>query len=101
LIRVIQQKINMALLYCCHHWQQYLYTGGELMTPWTERRTISFILRLWVEPAATGEQPRWQGQIEHVGSGQITHFQIPAALVEFLTDSFQKAFPEFTNKERL
>jgi len=54
------------------------------VTTQTERRTISFILRLWAEPAAIGEQPRWQGQLEHVGSGQVTHFQIPPALVQFL-----------------
>jgi hypothetical protein len=56
------------------------------MTPLAERRTISFILRLWVEPTATYGQPRWQGQIEHVGSGQTTHFQVPAAFLDFLKD---------------
>ncbi|MFQ5855304.1 MAG: hypothetical protein ACE5LU_06650 [Anaerolineae bacterium] len=48
-----------------------------------ERHTISFILRLWVEPMEPGE-PQWRGQIEHVGSGEKTHFQVPPALLEFL-----------------
>ena len=55
------------------------------MTGLAERRTISFILRLWAEPTASDGPPRWQGQIEHVGSGQAIYFQIPAPLLEFLT----------------
>jgi len=55
------------------------------MTGLAERRTISFILRLWAEPTASDGPSRWQGQIEHVGSGQAIYFQIPAPLLEFLT----------------
>lgn len=50
-----------------------------------ERRTVSLIVRLWAEPTSTPGVLNWRGQVEHVGSGQITHFQIPPALVEFLT----------------
>jgi len=48
-----------------------------------ERHTTSFILRLWVEPMQSGES-QWRGQIEHVETGEKTHFQVPAALVGFL-----------------
>lgn len=34
-------------------------------------------------------EPHWRGQIEHVGSGATTHFQIPAALLEFFTEHIQ------------
>ena len=50
-----------------------------------ERHTISFIIRLWVEPMQLGE-PQWRGQIEHVETGEKTHFQVPAALVGFLAE---------------
>lgn len=51
-----------------------------------ERRTISFVVRLWAEPGPAPGALNWRGQIEHVGSGRITHFAIPPALVEFLTE---------------
>jgi len=60
----------------------------------SERHTISFILRLWVEPIQTEGEPRWRGQIEHVGSGEKTHFQLPAALVEFLVANLPAAAAE-------
>lgn len=54
------------------------------MSQFLERRTVSFIVRLWTEPGLTPGALNWRGQVEHVGSGQIIHFQIPPALVEFL-----------------
>lgn len=49
------------------------------------RKTISFILRLWAESAQGDCPPQWRGQIEHVGTGERTHFQLPAALVDFFS----------------
>jgi hypothetical protein len=51
-----------------------------------ERRTISFVIRLWVEPAPEQDTPLWRGQIEHVGSGETMHFQIPTPLLEFFVE---------------
>lgn len=54
-----------------------------------ERHTISFILRLWVEPVQQPGEPRWRGQIEHVGSGEKTYFELPATLLAFLARNTQ------------
>ncbi|MFQ5858677.1 MAG: hypothetical protein ACE5LU_24005, partial [Anaerolineae bacterium] len=54
-----------------------------------ERHTLSFILRLWVEPVQQPGEPRWRGQIEHVDSGEKVYFQVPAALVAFLAQSLR------------
>ncbi|HYN88367.1 MAG TPA: hypothetical protein VER55_07545 [Ardenticatenaceae bacterium] len=51
-----------------------------------ERHTLSFVVRLWVEPIQAHGPPQWRGQIEHVASGKKTHFQLPADVVEFLAD---------------
>ncbi|MBI3360992.1 MAG: hypothetical protein HY023_07765 [Chloroflexi bacterium] len=35
-----------------------------------ERRTISLVVRLWVEPVTKeSSEPRWRGQMENVGTG--------------------------------
>jgi hypothetical protein len=57
-----------------------------------ERHTVSFVVRLWVEPLQTG-QMHWRGQIEHVGSGQKTHFQVPAALLDFVRLNLPNLIP--------
>lgn len=49
-----------------------------------ERHTISFIVRLWVEPLREEGESRWRGQIEHVESGDKAHFELPATLLTFL-----------------
>lgn len=54
------------------------------MTRSFERRTVSFVVRLWVEPAQAQGELHWRGQIEHIGSGETANFQVPAALLEFL-----------------
>jgi hypothetical protein len=48
-----------------------------------ERQTLNFVVRLWREPSQDGE-PRWRGQIEHVGSGECVHFQAGAGIADFL-----------------
>ncbi|MBU0494633.1 MAG: hypothetical protein KKA73_08730 [Chloroflexi bacterium] len=58
------------------------------MAQTSERHTVSFVVRLWAEPARASGESHWRGQIEHVGSGQTTHFQVPAALLEFLQTHF-------------
>lgn len=55
-----------------------------------ERRTISFIIRLWVEPAPEQGTPLWRGQIERVGGGEIAYFQVPAALLEFFREHIDR-----------
>ncbi|GEM_PF-3534794 len=49
-----------------------------------ERRTIAFVVRLWQEPMHRSGEPAWRGQIEHVGSHEAAHFEVPAGLVSFL-----------------
>lgn len=58
-----------------------------------ERRTISFVVRLWAEPMQRQGEPHWRGQIEHVGSGEKVHFQVPAALLEFLAEHIERLPP--------
>ncbi len=58
------------------------------MSQTIKRHTVSFVVRLWAEPAREPGESHWRGQIEHVGSGQTTHFQVPAALLEFLRAYF-------------
>jgi len=50
----------------------------------TDRRTISFVVRIWQEPGKVGAPPLWRGQIEEVTSGEVSYFQLSAALIEFL-----------------
>ena len=38
------------------------------------RHTETFIVRLWVEYLEQ-TTPTWRGEIEHVGSGKVTHFK--------------------------
>lgn len=49
-----------------------------------ERHTVSFVIRLWQEPAAGKDASQWRGQIEHVPSGEQTYFQISNSLWQFL-----------------
>lgn len=49
-----------------------------------ERRTMTFIVRLWMEPALGGSSPQWRGQVEPVGGGGTAYFQVPASLLELL-----------------
>ena len=56
-----------------------------------ERHTIAFVIRLWVEPMQQEQGLRWRGQIEHVGSGEKTYFQVPVALMAFLTECIQQS----------
>lgn len=58
------------------------------MSETSERRTVSFIVRLWAESGRAPDESHWRAQIEHVGSGQTTHFQVPAAFLEFLQAHF-------------
>ena len=63
---------------------------AQPMPPSFARHTVSFIVRLWAEPGEEQGQPCWRGQIEPVGSNRSSekvHFQVPAALLEFLTAS--------------
>lgn len=50
-----------------------------------ERHTVSFVIRLWQEPAAGKDASQWRGQIEHVPSGEQTYFQISNSLWEFFS----------------
>ncbi|HBY97442.1 MAG: hypothetical protein M5U01_38610 [Ardenticatenaceae bacterium] len=58
-----------------------------------ERRTISFVVRLWLEPMPQQSESHWRGQIEHVGSGEKVHFQVPAALLAFLAEHIEQLPP--------
>lgn len=55
------------------------------------RHTVSFVLRLWVEPGAQPNDPQWRGQLEHVGSGEKIHFQdfssLPETVAKLLSGS--------------
>ncbi|MBI3760855.1 MAG: hypothetical protein HY260_03205 [Chloroflexi bacterium] len=48
-----------------------------------ERRTISLVVRLWVEPVTKeSSEPRWRGQMENVGTGAKAYFQDTAGMLE-------------------
>jgi len=56
----------------------------------TERRTTSFVVRVWQEPGKVGAPPLWRGQIEEVTSGEVSNFQLSMALIEFLARIVQR-----------
>jgi hypothetical protein len=47
---------------------------------------LSFLVRLWCEnePAASDPCPQWQGEVEHIQSGQQWKFNSLDELLEFL-----------------
>ena len=47
------------------------------------RQDISFVLRLWLEPAA-GRSPEWRWQVHHVQSGEDHYFSSLADVLEFV-----------------
>jgi len=47
------------------------------------RRTVTFIVRLWVEYLEQ-TRPSWRGEIEHVGSGQVRRFGGVSKMLEFI-----------------
>ncbi|MBI1741857.1 hypothetical protein HYR54_02195 [Candidatus Acetothermia bacterium] len=53
-----------------------------MSAPHFERRTVSFIVRLWTESSEIQKTSDWRGQIEHVGSGELAYFQGADRLVE-------------------
>jgi hypothetical protein len=44
-----------------------------MVSSYLSRRTISFVVRLWVE-YLDQTPPVWRGEIEFIGSRQVTHF---------------------------
>lgn len=54
------------------------------MSPAFERQTVSFVIRLWLEPGQKQDESQWRGQIEHIGSGATAYFQVPVELLQFL-----------------
>ncbi|MBC7236690.1 MAG: hypothetical protein H5T69_12695 [Chloroflexi bacterium] len=51
--------------------------------------TYSFIIRIWHEEPDHPEQSRdlvWRGYIEHVGHGQILHFQDLEGIIRFVQE---------------
>lgn len=49
-----------------------------------ERRTLTFVVRVWLEPMHQQGEPRWRGQIEHIGSGETAYFKAESGIAEFL-----------------
>lgn len=49
-----------------------------------DRETISLVVRLWREGRPVDRTRLWRGQIEHVESGEVSHFQLPQGLIDFL-----------------
>ncbi len=87
----IQQKINIPSLY----FSQWAVSRslGVGMSKSFERQTISFVVRLWVEPRQG--KPHWRGQIERVGSGEKAYFQDVASLL----DTLAKLAPYFVSAD--
>lgn len=52
-----------------------------------QQQTLSFVVRLWIEPRSPAGRPVYRGQIEHIASGEKNHFQVPAALLDWLADN--------------
>lgn len=57
-----------------------------MMSQSFERRTVSLVVRLWVEPMEQSGVSQWRGQIEQVGSGEKAHFHDVAGLLEKLAN---------------
>jgi hypothetical protein len=61
-----------------------------------ERRTISFVIRLWIESAEEGGEAEWRGQVEQVANGESAYFRDPAGLLAHLA----KHVPGFFSADR-
>lgn len=62
-----------------------LRTESRMATPesGTDAPTVSFVVRLWVEEAATGERPAtWRGRVLHVTSGASAYVSRLDQIVE-------------------
>lgn len=64
------------------------------------RRTITFVVRLWVE-YLDQSTPSWRGEVERLDSGEITHFQqlpqILALIQKSISPASETEYPQ--NKE--
>jgi len=48
-----------------------------------ERTEHRFIVRVWLETGA-GDEGRWRGVVDHVGSGRKLYFSAMADLLDFM-----------------
>jgi small ligand-binding sensory domain FIST len=63
---------------------------------WQHKR--SFVIKFSLD--ADPEEGRFIGRVEHVASGQTTHFESSDALASFLNDVLKKVRHEFQEAER-
>ncbi len=53
------------------------------MTERNSQETLTFLVRLWREPGADG-QDCWRGRVEHVASQQVGYVEDAAGVARFL-----------------
>ena len=51
----------------------------------TERKTCSFIIKIWLEETTEGGQVLWRGHITHVPSGNRRYLQDLDEIKDFIT----------------
>lgn len=60
---------------------------SDLLRPYSgqalRRRTVTFVVRVWAEYLEQ-TPPTWRGEIEHIGSGQVRHFEDVSRMLEFI-----------------
>ena len=83
---VCRQFVDTVVLYCCLRvGSSFLFSGAEGAVPESAEYT-SFLVRLWCEPDQ--EQPEavanWQGEVEHIQSGQRRTFDTLDEALGFL-----------------
>jgi len=71
--------------------------SASMLNGWQHKR--SFVIKFSLD--ANPEEGRFIGRVEHVASGQTTHFESSDALVNFLNDVLKKVRHEFQQADTL
>lgn len=60
----------------------------------SSKKDVSFILRLWLEPQEKPGSPDWRWWVQHVQSGEETHFQRLAELLNYVQQKSEAPPPQ-------
>ena len=72
------------------------YSKGIWMRTIFHRRTITFVVRLWVE-YLDQTTPSWRGEVERLDSGELAHFQQLPQILAFIRHSISPtSVPEYS-----
>ena len=65
--------------------------SASMLNGWQHKR--SFVIKFSLD--ANAEERRFSGRVEHVASGQTTHFESADVLIGFMNDVLKKVRHEF------